>query len=93
MTGGEGEKKPINAAYRLHCVILETGMCARFLGVDISSNISWGSHIDRITGTAGLFFSMGVHTAEAYSSWERTRNLYSRQQSASCSTQSLRSQV
>ena len=47
-----GYKKPINAAYRLHGVILETVTCARYLGVDISSNLSWGSHIERITGTA-----------------------------------------
>ena len=47
-----GYKKPINAAYKLHGVILETVTCARYLGVDISSNLSWGSHIDRITGTA-----------------------------------------
>ena len=45
-------RKPINAAYRLHGVILETVTCARYLGFDISSNLSWGSHIDRITGTA-----------------------------------------
>ena len=51
MTGGTVEKKPINADYRLHCVILETVMCPRFLGVDISSNISSGSHMDSITGT------------------------------------------
>ena len=47
-----GYKKPINAAYKLHGVILETVTCARYLGADISSNLSWGSHIDRITGTA-----------------------------------------
>ena len=47
-----GYKKHINAAYRLHDVILETVTCGRYLGVDISSNLTWGSHIDRITGTA-----------------------------------------
>ena len=36
----------------LHGVALETVTCARYLGVDISSNLSWGSRIDRITGTA-----------------------------------------
>ena len=35
-----GYRKPINAAYRLHGVILETVTCARYLGVDISSNLS-----------------------------------------------------
>ena len=39
-----GYKKPINAAYKLHGVILKTVTCARYLGVDISSNLSWGSH-------------------------------------------------
>ena len=47
-----GSMKPINATYRLHGEILETVTCARYLGVDVSSNLSWGSHIDRITGTA-----------------------------------------
>ena len=47
-----GYRKPINAAYRLHGVILETVTCVRYLGVYISSKLSWGSHIDRITSTA-----------------------------------------
>ena len=47
-----GSRKPINGTYRLHGVILETVTCARYLEVDVSSNLSWGSHIDRITGTA-----------------------------------------
>ena len=51
-----GYKKPINAAYKLHGVILETVTWARYLGVDISSNLSWGSHIDRITGAANRTF-------------------------------------
>ena len=47
-----GYRKLINAAYRLHGVILETVTCARYLWVDISSDLSRGSHIDRITSTA-----------------------------------------
>ena len=47
-----GYRKPINAAYRLHGVILENVVCARYLGVDISSNLSWRSHIDSVAGTA-----------------------------------------
>ena len=47
-----GYRKHINVAYRLHGVILETVTCAWYLGVDISSNLSCGSHIDRTTGTA-----------------------------------------
>ena len=45
-------RKPVSATYVLHGVVLETVTCARYLGVDTSSNLSWGSHIDRITGTA-----------------------------------------
>ena len=47
-----GSRKPVSATYVLHGVVLETVTCARYLGVDISINFSWGSHIDRITGTA-----------------------------------------
>ena len=42
-----GSRKPINANY-----LLETVTCARYLGVDISSGLSWRSHIDRVTGSA-----------------------------------------
>ena len=49
---GTWSSTPPSAAYELHGLILETVTCARYLGVDISSNLSWGSHIDRITGTA-----------------------------------------
>ena len=45
-------KNPINAAYTLHGQILEVVTCAKYLGVDISSGLSWNTHIDRITGTA-----------------------------------------
>ena len=47
-----GSRKPINATYRLHSETLETVSCVRYLGVDVSSNLSWCSHIDRITDTA-----------------------------------------
>ena len=47
-----GSRKPVSATYVLHGVALETVTCARYLGMDVSSNLSWGSHIDRITGTA-----------------------------------------
>ena len=45
-------RKPVSATYVLHGVALETVTCARYLGVDISSNLSSDPHIDRITGTA-----------------------------------------
>ena len=46
-------------------MILETVTCARYLGVDISSNLSWGSDIDRITGTANKtlgFIKINIRT-------------------------------
>ena len=46
-----GSRKLVSATNVLHGVVLETVTCARNLGVDISSNLSWGSLIDRITGT------------------------------------------
>ena len=46
-----GSTSPINSEYILHGQVLETVTCARYLGVDIRSNISWTSHIDRIVGT------------------------------------------
>ena len=60
-----GYMKPINAAYRLHGVILESVTCARYLGVDISRHLSLGSHIERITGTANKtlgFIKINIRT-------------------------------
>ena len=45
-------KNLINTAYTLHGQILEVVTCAKYLGVDISSGLSWNTNIDRITGTA-----------------------------------------
>ena len=47
-------KKIINSVYTLHGQILEVVTSTRYLGVDISSGLSWNSHIhvDRITGNA-----------------------------------------
>ena len=47
-----GSKSPIKSEYILHGQVLETVTCARYLGVDIRSNISWTSHIDRVVGNA-----------------------------------------
>ena len=49
---GTGSRKPISATYKPHGEILETVSCARYLGVDVSGNLSWGSHIDMITNSA-----------------------------------------
>ena len=45
-------RRPINTLYYLHGQALEAVTSARYLGVDISSGLSWNSHIDRITGNA-----------------------------------------
>ena len=44
--------KAINTVYTLHGQILEVVTSAKYLGVDISSGLSWNSHINRITGNA-----------------------------------------
>ena len=43
-------REVINTVYTLHGQILEVVTGARYLGVDISSGLSWNPHIDRITG-------------------------------------------
>ena len=45
-------KEVINTVYTLDGQILEVVTSARYLGVDISSGLTWNSHIDRITGNA-----------------------------------------
>ena len=47
-----GSKNPHKSEYILHGQVLETVTCARYLGVDISSNISWNSHIISVVGNA-----------------------------------------
>ena len=47
-----GSRKPVNINYSLHGHVLETVACARYLVVDISSGLSWRTHIDRVTGSA-----------------------------------------
>ena len=49
---GSKSKKPINSEYILHGQVLETVTCARYLGVDVSSTLSWNSHIDRVVNNA-----------------------------------------
>ena len=43
---------PLNCTYRLHSHVLETVTSAKYMGVDVSSNLVWNSHIDRTTGNA-----------------------------------------
>ena len=45
-------RSPINTQYVLHGQVLETVSSARYLGVDISNDLSWKTHINRITSNA-----------------------------------------
>ena len=60
------KKKPIKTDYVLHGQVLEFVTCAKYLGVHISSDISWNSLIlDRITGNANRtigFISRNIKT-------------------------------
>ena len=49
---GSKSKKPINSEYILYGQVLETVTCARYIGVDVSSTLSWNSHIDRVVNNA-----------------------------------------
>ena len=40
-------RKPIASECKLHGQVLETVTSAKYLGADLSSNMSWGPHIDR----------------------------------------------
>ena len=45
-------KCPINSHYSMHNQILDTVNTARYLGVDITSNLNFQQHINRITSNA-----------------------------------------
>ena len=49
---GSKSKRPIKTDYILHGQVLESVTCAKYLGVDISSDLTWNSHVDRIAGNA-----------------------------------------
>ena len=38
-------RKPIHVIYRLHGKVLETVTCAKYLRIEISSSLSWKSHV------------------------------------------------
>ena len=38
-----GSTKPVNLVYRMNGVVLETVTCARYFGIDISSNVFLGA--------------------------------------------------
>ena len=47
-----GSRKTVKTDYVLHGQVLESVPCARYLGVDISSGLTWNSHIDRVAANA-----------------------------------------
>ena len=56
---------PFNTEYILHGQVLEVVTSARYLGVDISSNLSWNTHVDRVTANANRslgFIKINVKT-------------------------------
>ena len=44
---------PLHTQYILHGQVLEVVDSARYLGVDISNNITWNTHVNRVTANAG----------------------------------------
>ena len=46
-------RTPLQTQYILHGQVLEAVSSARYLGVDISSNLKWNTHMDRIAANAG----------------------------------------
>lgn len=46
------DKKPVQFTYKLHGQALSPVTDAKYLGVDLSHNLSWNTHINRITSTA-----------------------------------------
>ena len=48
------EQNPIPTQYTLHNCILESVSSAKYLGVDISSDLSWDTHINRISKKADI---------------------------------------
>ena len=45
-------RNPLQTQYILHGQVLEAVSSARYMGVDISSNLSWNTQVDRITANA-----------------------------------------
>ena len=54
-------KTLFNKAYTLHGQVLEVVTSAKYLGVYISSGLSWNPHIDRITGNANRTLNFIQH--------------------------------
>ena len=45
-------RTPLDTQYLLHGRVLEEVSSARYLGMDISSNLSWNTHVDRVATNA-----------------------------------------
>ena len=45
-------RSPLPTSYTLHGQTLEVVSCARYLGIDISNDLSWKYHVTRISNTA-----------------------------------------
>ena len=45
-------RRPINTTYSMHGQVLDSVDCARYLGVDITSDLSFTQHINRTTANA-----------------------------------------
>ena len=55
-------RRPINTLYYLHGQVLEAVTSARYFGVDISSGLSWNSHIDRNANSTLGFLKRNINT-------------------------------
>ena len=53
-------RAPFNTRYTLHGQVLEAGTSARYLGVDISNNLSWNTHVNRIASNANRFLGFNI---------------------------------
>ena len=77
-----GSKRPVKRDFVLHCQVLESATCAKYLGVDISGSLSWNSHIDRIASTANRTLGFVRHNIKTKMSKvrETTYNTFVRPQ-------------
>ena len=71
-------KNPIPTQYTLHNCILESVFSAKYLGVDISSHLSWDTHINRISKKANntlgfLWRNIKIHPESLKSSAYKVR--------------------
>ena len=51
-----GSRRPLNTTYTLHGQVLETVICAKHFGVDLSGGLSLNPYIDHLAGNANRTF-------------------------------------